>query len=162
MLASLRAILLAAAALFVGAGAAGAMGLPTDSDGNGGRDRVGFADKGPDAPLTAVSFRDGDLEDHGLGKGKNGFEKKNKKRGKGKDVGRDDADGKDFAKKHRKHKNGRKDRDDDDKDFDRDDFDKKHFKDKKKKDDGPVVPEPSLGLLLAASLLALGLRARKR
>lgn len=147
---SIRAILLASAALLVGAGSAAALILEVPDVNGHGADRVRFgsADKGPDlSSIRSASFRDQDLEEHGF-----------KKDGVGKGRG-----GKDFA---RKGKHGRKDKDFDfdHDDFDDDDFDghfKKHKK-KKKKDDDVVVPEPSVGLLLAAPLATLILRGRKR
>ena len=179
-------ILFASAALFVGAGAAAAHKAPCDSGNCSGKHRDDGDDLSLDgkehdgSALGSMSFGDDDLEDQGLGKN----EKKHKQReaadhekrhkNGGDDVAKfdddDDDDNGNGHNGHKSHKNrngsddvAKHDDDDDDHHF-KDDFDNGgHHKGKKDRPAGGVpVPEPSIGLLLAAPLLALGLRRRTR
>ena len=143
-------ILFASAVLFVGAGAAVAHKAPCDSGSCSGKHRddgddVSLEEEHDGSSLGSMSFGDDDLENHGLGKKKKG-------------LGGEDSD-------HKNHKNRNgKNRDDEviAKGDDDDHFD--HGDHKVGKRDRPAggvpVPEPSVGLLLAAPLLALGLRSR--
>ena len=122
-------ILFASAALFVGAGAA--VAAPCDSSSCSGKHRndgddVSLENEHDGSSLGSVSFADVDLENHGLGKKKDSDHKK--RNGKNRDAKGDNDDQFD----HGDHKVGKRDR------------------------PAGVVPEPSTGLLLAASLLALG------
>ena len=151
-------ILFASAALFVGAAPAVAHKARCDSGDCSGKHR----DEGDDlslekehdgSPLGTISFNDDNLDERGLGKKKHLDSDHEKHKGKHRDDqvmarGDDDDNG------GHQHANSN---DDDDGDKGDHNGGTHH-----ENNDRIPVPEPGIGLLLAAPLLAVGLRNRKR